>query len=110
MNTKKTAASIIITVMVVFTVFSAICTPASAATESAIEQAIVNGTAYLASVQNTDGSWGINDKPARTAFVLMKLEDRAVELGLDPFDNDTASPTYYVYADNVIDGMDYLLS
>ena len=107
---KKTTASIIITAMVVFTVFSAICTPASAATEQAIEQAIVNGTAYLASVQNADGSWGGNYKPAETAFVLMKLEDRATELGLDPFDNNTASPTYYVYADNVIDGMDYLLS
>ena len=110
MNMGKTAASIIITAMVVMAVFSAICTPASAATEPAIEQAIVNGTAYLASVQNLDGSWGVSDKPARTAFVLMKLEDRAIELGLDPFDNDTASPTYYVYADNVTDGMNYLCS
>ena len=39
----------------------------------------------------------------------MKLEERATELGLDPFDNDPASPTYYEYADNVTAGMDYLL-
>ena len=109
MNTTKTATSLIITVMVVAMVFAAIVMPASAATEAEIEQAISDGVAYIVSVQNADGSWGSSDIPARTAFVLMKLEERATELGLDPFDNDPASPTYYEYADNVTAGMDYLL-
>ena len=109
MNTKKTVASIIVIAMVVLTAFAAIVMPAGAATEAEIEQAIIDGVAYVVSEQNPDGSWGSEDIPARTAFVLMKLEERATELGLDPFDNDPASPTYYEYADNVTAGMNYLL-
>jgi len=108
MNTEKVVASIAAVVMVAV-VFAAIVMPAGATTEAEIEQAISDGVAYVVSVQNADGSWGSSDISARTAFVLIKLEERATELGLDPFDNDPTSPTYYEYADNVTAGMDYLL-
>jgi len=94
--------------------------PVQAATEAQIDAAIASGLAYLAGVQNpgplppgaTDGSWGWSggDWEAKTAAVLLKFETHAKEHGLDPFDNDPLSPTYYEYADNVIAGMYYLLS
>ena len=114
MDNKKPSQKgigIFIAAIMVISVFAAMIPMASAATEAEIEQAIDDGLVYLASVQNpADGSWGISDKPARTAIVLMKFEARATELGKDPFDNDSTSPTYYEYADNVTAGMNYLLS
>ena len=114
MDNKKPSRKgigIFIAAIMVISVFAAMIPMASAATEAEIEQAIDDGLVYLASVQNpADGSWGISDKPARTAIVLMKFEARATELGKDPFDNDSTSPTYYEYADNVTAGMNYLLS
>ncbi len=112
MNTKSSKRIISTTVLAAIIVFSmlAISTaPASAATEEEIEKAIVNGTAYLASHQNGDGSWGTSEKVAHTGLVLLKLQERAHDLNLDPYDNDPTSPEYYEYADNVIAGMDYML-
>jgi fibro-slime domain-containing protein len=86
-------------------------------TSTQISVAIWNGLRYLASVQNTGpsppaGSWSINGRypEAKTALVLLKFETDAWSMGLDPFDNNPLSSTYYQYANNVIAGMNYLLS
>jgi hypothetical protein len=81
-------------------------------TQAAISASITKGLAYLAGVQNPDGSWSIDGSypEAKTALVLLKFETDARSLGLDPFDNNPSSPTYYQYANNVIAGMNYLLS
>ncbi len=82
---------------------SLIAMPALAATPEEIEQSIVDGLAWLVGVQNTDGSWGGSNRIACTGFAVMKLEDRAFELGYDsPFDPE------YPYRANVIDGLDFL--
>jgi hypothetical protein len=85
-----------------------------AATQEDIELAIEKGLAWLASQQQTDGSWWFyyfeeSFKDAGvTGLVVLKFVERAKELGLDPFDTNSASPTYYMYAQNVIDGFDYI--
>jgi hypothetical protein len=113
MNTKNSKKIILTTVFAAIIVISmlAISTaPASAVPEEEIEEAIIaNGTAYLGSHQNADGSWGTSDKAAHTGLVLLKLQERAKDLNQDPYDNDPASPRYYKYADKVIAGMDYML-
>ena len=108
-NSKKIISTTVFAAIIVFSMLAITTAPASAATAEEIEQAIVNGTAYLASQQNADGSWGTSEKVAHTGLVLLKLQEQAHELGLDPYDNDSLSPTYYEYADNVIAGMDYML-
>ena len=85
-------------------------TTTRAATDEDIEASGAAAVAYLASMQNPDGSWGLYVPIATTGLVLLKFVVRAQELGLDPFDNDSQSPTYYEYADKTIDGFDYLLS
>lgn len=80
----------------------------NAASDTDIEQAIVDGLAFLAANQNRDGSWGGN--VPYTAFVLIKLQDRAYELGKDPFETDSMDPDYYEYATNVIDGWEYIFT
>ncbi|MHA1967377.1 MAG: hypothetical protein ACW964_06215, partial [Candidatus Hodarchaeales archaeon] len=67
-----------------------------------IEYAVRIGTNWLVEQQYWDGSWDWG--AGGTAFVLIKLQDRAFELGYDPFDTDS-----YEYAQNVIDGWQYLL-
>ncbi|MBB6402359.1 hypothetical protein HNP92_001681 [Methanococcus maripaludis] len=78
---------------------------AAAATEDEIEDSIDAGIKWLVLQQNCDGSWGPSEKPAHTGFALVKLVDRARELGVDPFD-----PDEYEYAENVIDGFEWLES
>ncbi|UCE28643.1 MAG: hypothetical protein JSV85_05030 [Candidatus Bathyarchaeota archaeon] len=91
--------------------------PASAATEDEIEGSILNGLAWLSSQQHEDGYWAYdpdwpapNTDVATTGLVILKFVERAKELGLDPFDNDPDSPTYYEYADNVTAGYDYIFT
>lgn len=82
-------------------------TMAKAATETEIEDAIAAGVAWLVSQQNTDGSWGSSyyDGPSYTGFVLIKLQDRAYELGYEsPFD------PAYAYSANVVAGWGYVFS
>jgi hypothetical protein len=80
-----------------------------AATEEQIENAVEDGLAWLATQQQTSGAWQYDDGSpssadvATTALVVLKLEDRARELGVDPFD-----PEEYAYADNLIAGLNYL--
>jgi len=79
--------------------------PAQAATEEEIEKSIVAGLAWLVGQQNPDGSWGDWDQVAKTGFAVVKLEDRAFELGYEsPFNPD------YVYSENVIKGLNYIFS
>ncbi len=79
--------------------------PAQAATPEEIEDSIVAGIDWLVSVQNPNGSWGPTDSDqfGTTGLILVKLQDRAFELGYDgPFD-----PAYPLNA-NVTAGLDYL--
>ncbi|MCJ7770566.1 hypothetical protein MUP37_03195, partial [Candidatus Bathyarchaeota archaeon] len=86
-------------------------TTARGADDGEIEASGAAAVAYLASKQNIDGSWGSTNPPiGTTGLVLLKFVVRAQELGLDPFDNDPLSPTYYEYADNTTAGFNYLLS
>ncbi|MCE7733432.1 MAG: hypothetical protein GPJ54_01050 [Candidatus Heimdallarchaeota archaeon] len=75
-----------------------------AAEDDDIELAITNGISYLVSQQHIDGGWYLNpnDAAAYTGFVLTKLQDRAYELGISPFDEE------YEYFQNVIDGWEFL--
>ncbi|MBB6067591.1 prenyltransferase/squalene oxidase repeat-containing protein [Methanococcus maripaludis] len=80
---------------------------AAAATEDEIEASIDAGIEWLASQQNETGYWGDcgDDLPAITGFALVKLVDRARELGVDPFNTSE-----YEYAENVILGFEWLES
>ncbi len=78
--------------------------PATGATEVEIEDSIDAGIAWLAGMQAATGSWGSYERVAHTGLALIKLEDRAFELGHDPFDSD------YEYSANVVAGLDYLLT
>ena len=79
--------------------------PAQAATEQDIEDSIVAGINWLVSVQNPNGSWGPagGDRFGTTGLILVKLQDRAFELGYEgPFD------PAYPFKGNVTAGLDYL--
>ncbi|MFX1241351.1 MAG: VWA domain-containing protein [Promethearchaeota archaeon] len=105
---------IIPTIIAMSLLFSFVMIPlnVSAATEEDIEDAIEYGINYLISQQDPSGSWDYNGwpDPGVTGFVLIKLQDRAYELGLDPFETDNLEPDYYEYADEVILGWNYLLN
>jgi hypothetical protein len=99
-------------------IFCAVTSTTAAATEEEINTAIDNGLAWLASVQDPEsGAWHYMDDGttndfytdvALTALVVLKFVDRAKENGLDPFDTNQESPTYYKYAFNVIAGYDFI--
>lgn len=76
---------------------------ADATTEEMIELSIDNGIAWLAGAQLDNGSW--NDHTAISCMALIKLQDRAYELGFEsPFDSS------YPYFQKVIDGWEYVFS
>ena len=82
---------------------------ATAATEDEIENAIVLGLAWLADQQGAEGYFGSSgDEPryklAQTGLAVLKFEQRATELGKDPFDEN------YEYHEQVEKGLDYLFS
>jgi hypothetical protein len=69
--------------------------------DAQIAASIESGLAWLVSQQSQDGSWA--GMVAYTGFALVKLEDRAFELGYaSPFDAD------YPYRQNVISGLNFL--
>jgi hypothetical protein len=83
----------------------AIPAQAQSATDADIEASIAAGIAWLADNQNADGSWGTLAEVAITGFAVLKLEDRAFELGFDsPFDEG------YQYHENVKKGLDYIFA
>jgi hypothetical protein len=103
---------IIAIVLILGLLFSMTVFPAQAATPADIEASIVSGLAWLATQQQGAGSWQFYDfgpntetDVAATGIVVLKFEDRAKELGLDPFDT-----VNYEYAQNVIDGLNYIYS
>jgi len=82
---------------------------ATAATEDEIEDSIVLGLAWLADHQAPEGYFGsFGDEPryklAQTGLAVLKFEQRAVELGKNPFDEN------YEYHEQVENGLDYLFS
>jgi len=108
---KRKVLSIVVFLTLVLTTFAIMPLNVSAATDAEIEASGAAAVAFLAGIQKPDGSWGyFGNSIAKTGLVLLKFVVRAQELGLDPFDNDPLSPTYYEYADNTIAGFDYLLS
>jgi len=76
----------------------------NATTQEDIGVSIMKGIAWLVEQQNPDGSWGHGEKVGSTAFAVVKLEDRAFELGMSPFDEE------YEYFQEVISGQNYLFS
>lgn len=78
--------------------------PANAATTEQIEQSITDGIAWLATAQDVaTGSW--NNHTGESCMALIKLQDRAAELGYgSPFD------PAYEYSDEVLRGWQYVLS
>lgn len=72
----------------------------NAATQDEIEQAITEGIGWLVTQQGEEGSWWWS--VGHTGLAVVKLEDRAFELGYDPFDEA------YAYSGNVIAGLDYI--
>ncbi|MFC1958447.1 hypothetical protein ACFLV6_00785 [Chloroflexota bacterium] len=87
-------------------------TPAAAATPTQISDSIDDGLEWLAAEQEANGSWLFSGPGtsliydiATTAIAVLKFEDRAKDLGLDPFDT-----VNYQYANNVINGLDYIFS
>lgn len=96
----------IVAAIIVLFAFSAMCTSASAATDEEIEEAIANGTAWLASQQNSDGSWGDWDSVARTGFAVVKFATHATmaDPAIDPFNSS------YEYSDEVIGGLNYIFA
>lgn len=71
--------------------------------EEQIDLAIDSGVSWLANEQHPDGSWGGWEQTAVTCFALVKLEERAYDLGYPtPFDPE------YEYADNIIAGWNYV--
>jgi hypothetical protein len=109
-NMKRKTMSIVVCLTLVITAFAIMPANVSAADEEDIEASIVAGLAWLAEQQNeTDGSWGTynvngsNDRVGRTAFAVLKMEDRAIELGYDtPFDPE------YEYSDEVEAGLNFI--
>ncbi|MGE5894516.1 MAG: hypothetical protein ACM34I_10710, partial [bacterium] len=113
MRTKNSCMFFMICALAITVLIFTGLSSARAATQAQIEQSIANGLAWLATQQEPGGGWGYDpgfSDPGVTGLVLLKFVDRAKELGLDPFDNDPASPTYYPYAGNVITGFEYIFS
>jgi hypothetical protein len=103
---KKKTIAVIMTIVLLIPLLQSPLS-ASAATDEEIQNSINQGLAWLASVQNPDGSWGANQgqMTAATAFSLIKLQDRAYELEYDsPFD-----PAYN-YSENVLDGWGFIFT
>ena len=108
-NTREPFVAILLVLIMVLSVFSAMCTSASAATDEEIQKAIDDGVVWLVAQQNSVpgpnyGSWNAYGSylGAGTGLALYKLEDRAYELGYDsPFDPN------YEYHQNVEDGLNW---
>ncbi len=70
--------------------------------EDDIEESVVRGLAWLAGQQNPDGSFGTYEYIGHTGLAVLKFEDRALDLRLDPL-----GPAYE-YAPVVRAGLAYL--
>jgi len=96
---KKTIA-LVLTFLLATSIFTITNMPtANAATQTSINNAIVNGLAYLASTQAADGHWGTSSFVACTAMAVLAFENAGYHAG------DGS-----VYANNVQKGFDYLFT
>jgi hypothetical protein len=103
-------SAFILAAMLSIVSFHSTIMPVEAASEDEIEQAINLGIEWLVSMQNEDGSWNTYEQVASTAFVLIKLQDRAYELGFDPFETDDDQPDFCPWATNIILGWEYVFA
>ena len=96
LNWKKS-----ISLCLLLTALAVFSSPVVAATAEEIQASIEAGTTWLVDQQNLDnGSWA--NCPSHTGFAVIKLEERAFELGLDPFD------PAYSYKDAVEAGLNFI--
>ncbi|MFA5424136.1 MAG: LamG-like jellyroll fold domain-containing protein [Phycisphaerae bacterium] len=104
MKTQKPRT--ILPVLTIAVIFAGISLTATAATPAEIEQAIDDGITWLATQQNpSSGYWQDSGSTAGpTGLALVKLQERAFELGYTPFD------PCYPYSENVEKGFAYLFS
>jgi len=94
---KEKSCLVLCFVLIALTMFSS---QAVSATPEEISASIEAGISWLVAQQNPDGSW--EGCPGRTGFVVIKLEEWAYELGLDPFD------PAYSYKDAVEAGLNFI--
>jgi hypothetical protein len=108
---KRKAISIALAAALLLTMGLTTSLPVGAATEEDIQTAIDNGIEYLVAQQNlgTGQFVGEYGELAETSLAVLKLLDRAYETGTDPFQDDSSAPDYYMYHDNVVSGLDYIL-
>ena len=104
---KKRILGLILAVVMLLALMSF---PVQAAEPEDIEASIEKGLEWLVAQQDLGtgqfvGAWG---ELAGTSFAVLKLLDRAYETGKDPFQDDTGAPDYYMYHDNVVNGLDYM--
>ena len=106
-NSSKRILPTVFAAIIVLLAFTAMFTTASAATDKEIEDAIENGTAWLASQQDPDngswdGGWDIDYDMGATGLALLKLIEYAKEQGYNP------TGWAYEYSDNVTMGLEFL--
>jgi hypothetical protein len=112
MNTRFFRILVAFAILLIAVGFSAKTTSSQALQEpDPKEEAIVKGLAWLADAQwlpseGGDGGWspGSCDRIAYTGLALLKLETRAIELGLDPLGPE------YMYSPNVQAGLDFIMA
>ena len=106
MKSLKRISGFVLCCLLVLGIFAN--TSATAATPAQIEAAITDGINWLAGQQDANGYWEdvwSGNKGGTTGLAVLKLEDRAYELGYSsPFD------LAYPYSQNVEDGLAYLFS
>jgi hypothetical protein len=100
---KRLFDKAIVVILIMLLCGTSLAVPAKGATQTAINDAIADGVAYLVSQQNVDGSWP-GGFAADTGFALAVLEHNAEHLGTTPLDSN------YLYHTNVQNGLNYLFS
>jgi hypothetical protein len=108
MNNKILKRGIIFVIVMLF-IGTCVAPTINADLEDDIEASIVAGIDWLIS-QQADGCWGTYEYVAHTGFVLIKLQDRAYELGMNPFETDFNQPDFCPWAVNVIAGWNFVFN
>lgn len=93
MCTKNKGLSAILMVAILLLLVPA----ARPATPEAIETAIDSGITWLLDAQNDDGSWGGYAQVAQTGLAVVKLQDRARELGTSEYDEAIQAGLDYIF-------------
>jgi hypothetical protein len=102
---KRLFDRVVVVILIMLLCGTSLAVPAKGATQTAINEAISDGVAYLVSQQNADGSWPSDGGfAADTGFALGVLEHYAEHLGTTPLASS------YVYRTQVQAGLQFLLS